>query len=104
VLLQDAGLRKLPIRFAEWDQCSLWCEVYWFDSTFLFALAFQRLDGDDFRPFYALVAYAFVVPALCELRKGRGTLSFVGASKIKCPGHPPVNVSNLAPPLVAPLT
>jgi hypothetical protein len=35
------------------------------------------------------VAYAFVVPALCKLRKGRGTLCFVCASEIKSLGHPP---------------
>jgi hypothetical protein len=35
------------------------------------------------------VAYAFVVPALCKQRKGRGTLCFVGASEVKSLGHPP---------------
>ena len=35
------------------------------------------------------IAYAFVVPALCKLRKGRGTLGFVCASEFKGLGHPP---------------
>ena len=40
-----------------------------------------------------LVAYAVVVPALCRLRKGRGTLRLVCASEFKSLGHPPYNCS-----------
>jgi hypothetical protein len=35
------------------------------------------------------VAHVFVVPALCKLRKGRGTLCIVCSSEIKSLGHPP---------------
>jgi hypothetical protein len=43
------------------------------------------------------VAYAFVVPALCKLRKGRGTLRFVCASEIKSLGHQPSYLSRFQP-------
>ena len=35
------------------------------------------------------IAHAFQVPALCEVRKGRGTHYLVGASEVKSLGHPP---------------
>ena len=36
------------------------------------------------------VAHAFQVPALCKLRKGRGTRYVLGASEVKRLGHPPI--------------
>ncbi len=35
------------------------------------------------------IAHAFQVPALCKVRKGRGTHYLFGASEIKSLGHPP---------------
>ena len=35
------------------------------------------------------VAHAFQVPALCKVRKGRGTHYVFGASEVKSLGHPP---------------
>ncbi len=35
------------------------------------------------------IAHAFQVPALCEVRKGRGTHYLAGASEVKSLGHPP---------------
>ena len=37
------------------------------------------------------VAHAFQVPALCKVRKGRGTHYVFGASEVKSLGHPPVS-------------
>jgi hypothetical protein len=35
------------------------------------------------------VAHSFVVPALCKVGKGRGTLCFVCVREFKDLGHPP---------------
>ena len=35
------------------------------------------------------VAHAFQIPALCKVRKGRGTHYVSGASEVKSLGHPP---------------
>ena len=35
------------------------------------------------------VAHAFQIPALCKVRKGRGTHYVFGASEVKSLGHPP---------------
>ena len=35
------------------------------------------------------VAHAFHVPALCKVRKGRGTHYVFGSSEVKSLGHPP---------------
>ena len=37
------------------------------------------------------IAHAFQVPALCTVRKGRGTHYLVGASEVKSLGYPPIN-------------
>ena len=36
------------------------------------------------------VAHAFQVPALCKVRKGRGTHYVFGASEVKSLGHPAI--------------
>ena len=41
------------------------------------------------------VAHAFQVPALCQVRKGRGTHCVYGASKVKSLGHPPTVCTHL---------
>jgi hypothetical protein len=57
-------------------------------------LAFFARAGSDaadttFVRMHKPIAYAFVVPALCKLRKGRGTLRLVFTSEIKSPGDAP---------------
>ena len=37
------------------------------------------------------VTHAFQIPALCKVRKGRGTHCVFGASEVKSLGHPPSN-------------
>ena len=37
------------------------------------------------------VAHAFQVPALCKVRKGRGTHYVFGASEVKSLGYPPMS-------------
>ena len=49
------------------------------------------------------VAHAFQVPALCKVRKGRGTHYVFGASEVKSLGHPPPrspHVRRVAHPLM----
>ena len=41
------------------------------------------------------VAHAFQVPALCQVRKGRGTHCVYGASEVKSLGHPPAAGTSL---------
>ena len=44
------------------------------------------------------IAHAFHVPALCKVRKGRGTHYVVGASEVKNLGHPPRSKTWAYPP------
>jgi hypothetical protein len=60
----------------------------------------------QFLSLYNPVAHAFQVPALCKVRKGRGTHYVFGASEVKSLGHPAlsseVNSSTEGGPLANP--